>query len=112
MTSLNAFLPDIPEDERIAIAPYLNGFTDEQLRDFARAFKLQRKDERLAFWAALCTGWIGGHHFYFGDVVRGILFLLTGGILLIGNIVDIFRIKQLTIETNAGIARTIIMGMR
>ena len=40
----------------------------------------------------LLTGFLGGHRFYAGKVGTGLLFLLTGGFLLIGWIIDIFTV--------------------
>lgn len=36
-------------------------------------------------------GWLGVHRFYLGHIGMGILYLLTGGFLLIGVIIDVFR---------------------
>lgn len=38
------------------------------------------------FWALL--GLVGGHHFYLGQTGKGVLYLLTGGLLGIGWLVD------------------------
>jgi TM2 domain-containing membrane protein YozV len=40
----------------------------------------------------LLTGFLGGHRFYAGKVGTGLLFLLTGGFLFIGWIIDIFTV--------------------
>ncbi len=40
-------------------------------------------------------GFIGIHRFYFGKPVSGIIWLVTGGLLLIGWIVDLFLIPSM-----------------
>jgi len=40
----------------------------------------------------LLLGFVGGHRFYAGKVGTGILFLFTGGLFLVGWIVDIFTV--------------------
>ena len=40
---------------------------------------------------AIFTGWLGGYRFYKKQFVWGIVYLFTGGLFLIGWIVDIFQ---------------------
>lgn len=40
-------------------------------------------------------GFIGIHRFYYGKPVTGVIWLLTGGLLLIGWIVDLFLIPSM-----------------
>lgn len=44
-------------------------------------------------------GFMGAHRFYFGKQLTGILWMLTGGLLLVGWIVDLFLIPGM--ERNA-----------
>ena len=43
-------------------------------------------------------GFIGIHRFYFGKPVTGVIWLLTGGLLLVGWIVDLFLIPSMEKE--------------
>lgn len=49
------------------------------------------------FWI---LGFTGAHRFYFGKPLTGILWFLTGGLLLIGWIVDLFLIHRMAEEAN------------
>ena len=49
------------------------------------------------FWI---LGFIGAHRFYFGKPLTGILWFFTGGLLLIGWIIDIFFIPSMAEEAN------------
>lgn len=44
----------------------------------------------VAFFLCLFLGYIGAHKFYEGKTGRGILYLLTGGLIGIGWLIDIF----------------------
>jgi TM2 domain-containing membrane protein YozV len=49
------------------------------------------------FWL---FGFFGAHRFYYGKPLTGILWLFTGGLLLIGWIVDLFLIPRMNEEAN------------
>ena len=49
------------------------------------------------FWI---LGFVGAHRFYFGKPLTGVLWLLTGGIFLIGWIIDAFFIPAMADEAN------------
>lgn len=50
------------------------------------------KNKTAALILAILTGYIGIHRFYVGKVGTGILWLLTGGMFLVGWIVDVCKI--------------------
>ena len=51
-------------------------------------------------WALGGFGTLGLHRFYLRKPGTGILWLLTGGVLWIGAVVDLFRLPQLVDEAN------------
>ena len=53
------------------------------------------------FWL---LGFIGAHRFYFGKPLTGILWFFTGGLFLVGWIIDLFLIPQMADEANARFA--------
>ena len=48
-----------------------------------------QKNKWVAFLLCLFLGGIGAHKFYEGKIIMGILYLLTGGLLGIGVLVDL-----------------------
>lgn len=46
-------------------------------------------------------GVFGGHRFYMGKIVSGLLYLVTGGLLLIGVIYDFWTLNEQISEANA-----------
>ncbi|MFK8111982.1 MAG: NINE protein [Rubripirellula sp.] len=49
------------------------------------------------FWI---LGFVGAHRFYFGKPLTGILWFFTGGLFLVGWIVDFFFIPSMAAEAN------------
>lgn len=64
------------------------------------------KDTGVAYLWMLLTfvGICGAQHFYLGKIGRGVLWLLTGGLLGIGLLVDLFTLPSQTRRVNAEIA--------
>lgn len=63
---------------------------------------MNRKDSGFAFlfWAACLIGLAGLHRFYLRRYVTGILWLLTFGLLGIGQFIDLFLINGMVREEN------------
>lgn len=51
-------------------------------------------------WFFCLIGLCGIHRFYNGKWVTGIIWLLTGGLLMIGQIIDLFLIPSMVRMTN------------
>lgn len=53
-------------------------------------------------WLAGLVGLCGLHRFYTGRWVSGLLWLLTGGLCFVGQIVDLFFIPRMVEDKNQG----------
>jgi TM2 domain-containing membrane protein YozV len=51
-------------------------------------------------WLLCLVGFCGIHRFYNGKWVTGLLWFFTGGLFLIGQIIDLFLINSMTREAN------------
>jgi TM2 domain-containing membrane protein YozV len=51
-------------------------------------------------WCACFFGFCGIHRFYAGKYISGIIWLLTGGLLFIGQLVDLILIPGMIEEAN------------
>lgn len=59
------------------------------------------KNAWAVFWLDMFFGFLGVHRFYLGHIGLGVLYLLTGGLLGIGAIVDLFIAWRITRKENA-----------
>ena len=52
------------------------------------------KSKGIAYLLQLISifGWLGFQHFYLGKVGKGLIWIITGGVLGIGSLVDLFTL--------------------
>lgn len=62
---------------------------------------LPPKSLLVAYILLILFSILGIHHFYLGKIGRGVLWLLTGGLLGVGVIIDIFTLPAQTRTVNA-----------
>lgn len=69
----------------------------------ARPVPLPAREPGIAYAMMLFTliGVAGVQHFYLGKIGRGILWVLTFGLLGVGTIIDLFTLSAQTREVNA-----------
>jgi TM2 domain-containing membrane protein YozV len=60
------------------------------------------KSRKLALILCLVLGMLGGHLFYVGRITKGILYLCTGGLCMVGVICDTISIATGSFRDNAG----------
>ncbi|PWL01872.1 TM2 domain-containing protein [Hallerella porci] len=66
--------------------------TQQTSEPFAEPPMIGEKDNLITLLLAIFLGTLGVHRFYEGKIVTGILWLLTGGLLSVGWIIDIILI--------------------
>ena len=66
------------------------------------ATALVTKETWIAYILWFFLGWAGVHKFYLGKTGWGVLYLLTGGIFLIGLLIDLFAIPSQVRNYNQG----------
>ncbi|HSQ43723.1 MAG TPA: TM2 domain-containing protein [Ginsengibacter sp.] len=105
-------LYDITPEELITINSRTRGFGDDELTHFCMIYRSKRKDPQtillLCLLGLVCVS--GIHRFVMGQIGMGILYFFTGGLCLIGTIVDAINHKDLAMEYNGKmIAETLSM---
>ena len=102
MANVLELFPELVGDEQIYIAGLIKDMNDDQARQFAMAYRSRRKDPQMVLLLAAIglLGVAGVHRFVLEQVGMGILYFLTGGICLIGTIVDMINYKKLAFEYN------------
>lgn len=58
-------------------------------------------------WLLCLIGFCGIHRLYNGRIITGVIWLLTGGLFLIGQIIDLFLIPGMVERANAEFARDV-----
>jgi TM2 domain-containing membrane protein YozV len=93
---------DFTPEELYAINSLTQDFTDEQLTQFSMIYRNKRKDPQTILLLSLLGLVViaGLHRFVMGQIGMGILYLFTGGLCLVGTIVDAVNYKKLTNEYN------------
>ena len=96
-------MPNLEGDEMAFVNELIKDMTDAQAQQFAIAYMSRRKDpsNMLLFAIIGFLGVAGIQRFVINQIGIGILFLLTGGLCLIGTIVDIVNHKKLAFEYNS-----------
>jgi len=101
----NAFqlMPNLESDEMAFVNELIKDMSDAHAQQFAIAYMSRRKDPNnmLLFAIIGLLGVAGIQRFVINQIGMGILFLLTGGLCLIGTIIDIVNHKKLAFEYNS-----------
>lgn len=107
-------LPELTGEEMVYVQSLINSYDDEKARLFATAYRSRRKDPTLILVLAL-LGFIcaaGIHRLILGQVGMGILYFFTGGLCLIGTIVDLVNYQKLSFEANQKAANEVALMIK
>ena len=66
---------------------------------------MQKKELWVVYFLWLFFGLLGVHKFYLNKFGMGLLYMCTGGIILVGWIIDLFTIPRQVREYNAMVDR-------
>lgn len=99
-------LRGVTPDEYLYLEQVMKNMNPEQAKSFVAYYSGKRKDPQDILLFTL-LGFViiaGVQRFVLGQIGMGILYLLTGGLCLIGTIVDLINHKALTSEYNQKVA--------
>ncbi len=104
--NLVTLIPAVEPDELAYLQQVTSGLSDDKLKLFISIYNGKRKKAEIIL---ICTllGFVccaGIQRFIIGQIGMGILYLFTGGLCLIGTIVDVINHKQLAFEYNQQMA--------
>jgi TM2 domain-containing membrane protein YozV len=99
-------IPGIETEEMLFLDQTTKDLTDDQLRTFVSVYAGKRKSTDTIL---ICTilGFVvvaGIQRFMLGQIGMGLLYLFTGGLCLIGTIIDLVNHKKMTLEYNQKMA--------
>ena len=97
------YLYNATPEELITINSRTKGFSNDELEQFCTIYASKRKDPQLILILSLIglVGFAGIQRFLIGNIGMGILYFFTGGLCLIGTIIDAVNYKELAMEYNA-----------
>jgi TM2 domain-containing membrane protein YozV len=102
-------MPNLEQEELYYIQGLVKDFNDDQTRQFANIYNSRRKDPQTILLLTLIgfLGISGVQRFVIDQMGMGLLYLFTGGLCLIGTIVDIVNHKRLANEYNQRVANQV-----
>lgn len=107
-------LPELTGEEMVYIQHLLKDMDDEKARSFANVYRTRRREPTLILVTCLLglIGAAGIHRFILGQIGMGLLWFFTGGLCLIGTIVDLVNHQKLTFDYNQKVANEVLMMIR
>jgi TM2 domain-containing membrane protein YozV len=109
MKQILSLVPDASGEEAIALQKLTAGFSEEEIVDFALLYREKRRDSQTILLTTL-LGFVvvaGVQRFLIGQIGMGILYLFTGGLCLIGTIIDLVNHQKLASAYNIKQAKEI-----
>ena len=109
MPNVMSLMPELSGEELTGVDALVKGMSDDQANMFAASYRAQRKDSNTILLLTI-LGFIvvaGVQRFYVGQIGMGLLYLFTGGLCLIGTIIDVINHKKLATEYNLKVAMEI-----
>lgn len=102
-------LPELQGEEMLYVQKLMNDWDIDKARSFAGVYRVRRKDPQLILITALLGLIIvaGVHRLLLGQIGMGLLYLFTGGLCLIGTIIDLVNHQQLAFEFNQKVANEV-----
>ena len=101
-----ASLPNATYEEVAFIQQTTSGLSESQKQAFMNIYYSRRKSAQdiLVFTLIGFVGFAGIQRFVMGQVAMGLLYFFTGGLCLIGTVVDLVNNKSLANEYNRKMA--------
>jgi TM2 domain-containing membrane protein YozV len=116
MANFFQFLPELQGRELMFVQGLTKDFSETQMMNFANVYRSRRRDPQIILLTTL-LGFVavaGVQRFLINQIGMGILYLFTGGLCLIGTIIDLINYQDLAMEYNmqqANEAAMLVKGM-
>lgn len=114
MATVYELMPEIMGEEQMYISSIVKSLDDQKAQQFANIYRSRRKDPQVILLVTLVgfLGIAGIQRFLTDQIGLGILYLLTGGICMIGTIIDLVNYKKIAFEYNQKQAAQIAMMIK
>lgn len=103
-------LASLDMQEMNLISNMIKDLDESSQENFAMIYRHQRKDPQNMLIMSIVGLFAvpGLQRFMLNEIGMGILYLFTGGLCFIGSIIDLIKIKDMTLEYNTKVAMDII----
>jgi TM2 domain-containing membrane protein YozV len=114
MAKIIDVLPELQGEEMIYVQNMIKDMDNEKAQTFASVYRARRKEPNLILITALLgfVGFAGIHRMLINQIGMGILYLFTGGLCLVGTIVDLVNYQKLSFEYNQKVANEVILMVK
>lgn len=114
MAKIIDVLPELQGEEMIYVQNMIKDMDNEKAQTFASVYRARRKEPNLILITALLgfVGFAGIHRMLINQIGMGILYLFTGGLCLVGTIVDLVNYQKLSFEYNQKVANEVIVMVK
>jgi len=114
MANILQLMPTLEGDEMVFIQGLLKDMPDNQAQQFANVYNSRRKDPQTILLTTL-LGFViiaGVQRFILGQIGMGLLYLFTGGLCIVGTIVDLVNHKKLAYDYNTKVAQQVVVMVK
>ena len=114
MANVYELMPEIMGEEQMYISSIVKNLDEQKAQQFANIYRARRRDPQVILLVTLVgfLGIAGIQRFLTDQIGLGILYLLTGGICMIGTIIDLVNYKKIAFEYNQKQAAQIAMMIK
>jgi TM2 domain-containing membrane protein YozV len=102
MANILNIMPELQADEMAYVQNIIRDMSDERAQQYANIYRARRRDPLLVLITAL-LGFVlisGVQRFILGQIGMGLLYFFTGGLCLVGTIIDVINYRRLAFEYN------------
>lgn len=109
MANVIDYLPELEGDESLYVGKLISQLSEDEAEKFANVYRNRRKDPQTILITCLLGFFLiaGVHRLILNQIGMGILYILTGGLCVIGTIVDLINYKDLTFQYNRQVAKEV-----
>jgi TM2 domain-containing membrane protein YozV len=114
MSNFYQYLPELQGRELAYVQGLTKDFDDQKLMNFANIYRTRRRDPQIMLLTTL-LGFVavaGVQRFLINQIGMGLLYLFTGGLCLIGTIIDLINYQDLAMEYNQRMANEAAMMVK
>ncbi|WP_299755932.1 TM2 domain-containing protein [uncultured Pontibacter sp.] len=114
MASILHLMPDLEPDEMGYVQTLVQPMTEGEAQQFASVYRSRRREPMMILVTTIVGffGVAGIQRFLTGQIGLGLLYFFTGGLCLVGTIVDLINHKRLAYEYNVKEADKVMAMLR